>query len=385
MYLPVLLIRDFGWWSFAAFAIPNCLGAAGFGWAVLTEARSRSLMLMHAPAIRAFALVTVAFQVCFLAWMITHTGAGVAVGAGLLVGGLAGAFAGARAAPTGMGSAMAPRAGPVAGAYVLSLACVVAYAASHPSSAATDWPTDVPGLAWLAPVCALGFALCPFLDPTFHQACQGAWRAGGPGASRRAFSLGFLVLFPLMIGFTLLYAPALLAGATRGQLGTSPPSLAPPIVAFHMALQAAVTAALHLPHARRAASPAVPRTRDSNLIAALVLVALAVLAAFASARTFEVTYRLFMSFYALVFPAYVWICMAPTFRAPEAPGRRRLFAFACAVVVAAPFLGLGFLRGEHWALGPGVLVVLLARLAAGRGEHAARVPSACVPLPKPLD
>ena len=62
MYLPVLLIRDFGWWSFAAFAIPNCLGAAGFGWAVLTEARSRSLMLMHAPAIRAFALVTVAFS-----------------------------------------------------------------------------------------------------------------------------------------------------------------------------------------------------------------------------------------------------------------------------------------------------------------------------------
>ena len=32
MYLPVILLRRFGWLGFLAFAVPNVLGCAAFGY-----------------------------------------------------------------------------------------------------------------------------------------------------------------------------------------------------------------------------------------------------------------------------------------------------------------------------------------------------------------
>ncbi|MBV8780683.1 MAG: hypothetical protein JO353_04735, partial [Phycisphaerae bacterium] len=34
MYLPVLLVRDYGFWGWVVFAIPNVVGAAAMGWTI---------------------------------------------------------------------------------------------------------------------------------------------------------------------------------------------------------------------------------------------------------------------------------------------------------------------------------------------------------------
>jgi hypothetical protein len=83
----------------------------------------------------------------------------------------------------------------------------------------------------------------------------------------------------------------------------------------------------------------------------------------------ELFYRLFMLFYGLVFPAYAWLCMLPTWRNPQKPGRRQLTVFTAAVLLAAPFYYLAFIAGRMGWVSAGVAVVLVARLALGRSSN----------------
>jgi hypothetical protein len=80
----------------------------------------------------------------------------------------------------------------------------------------------------------------------------------------------------------------------------------------------------------------------------------------------ELTYRLFMAFYGLVFPAYVWICMAPTRGLPEVP-RRAMTTFILATLIAAPMYWMGFIERRTLWLLPGVAIVLLAQLVVRWG------------------
>src|SRR6266853_1095528 len=68
MFLPVLLIRDFGCWGYAAFAVPNVLGAAGMGWVLRRSGSSAAITRRHRSATATFSLVTQAFQIFFLFW-----------------------------------------------------------------------------------------------------------------------------------------------------------------------------------------------------------------------------------------------------------------------------------------------------------------------------
>jgi hypothetical protein len=76
----------------------------------------------------------------------------------------------------------------------------------------------------------------------------------------------------------------------------------------------------------------------------------------------EIIYRGFMSFYGLIFPAYVWICMLPLGTTRTS---RRVWTFVGAVVLASPFYWMGFIERETIWLVPGVAVVLFAKLIAG--------------------
>ena len=67
MFLPIILLDRFGGWGFWAFAIPNVLGCAAFGY-VFTAETSRRFARRHLEAIRWFGLATIAFQVFFLGW-----------------------------------------------------------------------------------------------------------------------------------------------------------------------------------------------------------------------------------------------------------------------------------------------------------------------------
>src|SRR5438128_464538 len=81
MFLPVLLVRDFGVAGWIVFAIPNVLGAAAMPW-VLGRARTASklagytgtdpppLVVRHETAMRIFSLVTIAFHLFFMFWVI---------------------------------------------------------------------------------------------------------------------------------------------------------------------------------------------------------------------------------------------------------------------------------------------------------------------------
>src|SRR5262249_49593942 len=87
----------------------------------------------------------------------------------------------------------------------------------------------------------------------------------------------------------------------------------------------------------------------------------------------EEIYRLFMSFYGLIFPAYVWLCMIPG-RGRVAPTRWQWGVLAVSVVLAAPFYWIGFIeRRMIWVL-PGLGIVLAAR-ALIRGKSTDLTPA----------
>jgi hypothetical protein len=204
------------------------------------------------------------------------------------------------------------------------------------------------GLLWLAPVCCFGFGCCPYLDLTFHRARQHTT------FPRAAFGAGFGVLFLLMILCTLIYS-----GAFYGKMS----KLLAQLLLIHMVIQTSFTLAAHARELRRHGARAA--------IVAAALTGIAWIAYWSLTRgdivsnlpADELIYRVFMGFYGLIFPAYVWLVMIPAAR----PTPRNLLIYAAAVLVAVPMFWMGFVLGRMPWLVPGLAVVLLARLLCRRG------------------
>jgi hypothetical protein len=217
---------------------------------------------------------------------------------------------------------------------------------------------DPIAVAALAPVCAFGFLLCPYLDLTFHRARQRT----SPAAGRVAFGIGFGVLFLAVILLSYAYARPLAVAvdgeAPRGLVK----ALALPL-GLYMALQIAYTVALHIveviPEAKAVGG------RYSTFIALVIAGGAAALGFVCNRGSLlcgldvgEVIYRCFMGFFGLFFPAYVWLCMLR-----RSPSPRAMRICAVAVVAALPLFFVGFVAGRMVLLVPGVAIVLLARLA----------------------
>ncbi|MGD9690309.1 MAG: hypothetical protein AB7K52_14180 [Phycisphaerales bacterium] len=359
MFLPVLLLRDFGPGGFVVFAVPNVLGAAAMGW-VLTRPSSDALLRAHAPAAAAFSIVTIAFHGLFITqpiqWLKQYAGVGElwSVPVLLIVAGVACFDRHARAAVLTL---------------LLSLSAFAVFAVRTdlPLAESFIWPAALAAhLPALALVCLFGFALCPYLDLTFHRALRGA----GPYAPA-AFTLGFGVLFFAMILFTFRYAPTL--------VGRSPGRAALAIVCAHMLLQAAYTVGVHARALLVEHSSPLRRLFTFIVLAACLAAALLDIsggstrggpAPVAIQPGFEFLYRLFMGCYGLLFPAYVFLCILP--RRDDAPvdqpRARLVWLAACAL--ASPCYWLGFIERQTWWLVPGVLIVLVARLAVRRSAAA---------------
>lgn len=344
MFLPVLLVRDYGIWSFVAFAVPNVLGAAAMGWVIRSAEGSERFASAHREAGWAFSLVTVLFQAYFIGWICRAGGNSLAV--------ISGAFGGLlilmlllMRVGFGLERWLALAAALVSWAM---LAIVLRYRLSL----GLQWPGGREGspaeLASLAAACGLGFALCPYLDRTFHLARQHLT----PGAAKAAFGVGFGVVFLSMILFTLAYSD--LIGLSRLREGIVAAILA------HLVVQTAFTSAAHA-----AVMPSWKAATAVVVAAAGVLAAAALLPSiFVTASGEEFGYRLFMGFYGLVAPAYVWLCALPS--RGGRPARRQWVAFAVAVVAAAPYYWMAFIERQMvWAAG-GVAIVLLARVLVAR-------------------
>jgi hypothetical protein len=385
MFLPVLLVRDFGLWAFVVFAVPNCLGAALMGWVMREPGASERFIAAHRRACVWFSRITIAFHAFFLMWTAQREGFASAIAAGLVLNLTINAICLWRRAPDWASSALT---------YVVSLACAavmfragalslspsIADHAAVPAASDTASPIvaalPTTDLLFLAPVCVFGFALCPYLDLSFHLARRRLPAAPGT----RAFALGFGLLFLGMIVFTLAYAAILLRAdptfsiAPLPHLAATAGVTAVAALFIHWGSQAAFTMHVHHGMVSRHLHGKAWSMNAAGLAAFLVPMILGLatpwIPAIGPLSGGEALYRAFMAFYGLVFPAYVWICVLPGAWFTR-PTRRRILLLAFSVGAAAPMFHMGFIMQQTWWLAPGLAVVLAAG-AISRSAWAAK-------------
>jgi hypothetical protein len=368
MWLPVMLLRDLGPWSFAVFALPNVIGAAAMGWIIQTADAAERLAREHAGACRLFSVVTYLFQ-CFFLGAIAFGGpwsAELALPAALafLVPTLAGPWlAGRLGAQRLLGGACL-------GASIIAAAWWWLTAKPGMVSAVTALPGADPWhLAGLASACLLGFALCPYLDLTFLRARRACV---APGEARVAFGIGFGVLFASMIVLTFGYGAWLVHAGPEATLG---PWLLPLPLVVHVCVHVSFKLLVH----RNEAACAEPRCSLAGTVR-LPLLGAGMAAAFLLLKDapavhglspFELGYRLFMTFYGLIFPAYVWLCVGSPRWCRPAPDARSLIRLVVTIAAASPFFWLGFIERRHEWTAAGVVLVLAARWVpvGGRVVH----------------
>lgn len=350
MFLPVLLVRDFGVGGFWVFAVPNVLGAAAMGFVLRDAQDSRRMVERHRGAMVGFSLVTILFHVFFAAWMIRlllgEWTALVVVGWMLVVWGIM------RAARGGERVA-------AVGVYVMSMvAALVIW--QRGNVLAVPRPAEVPAenLLGLAAVCILGFTLCPYLDLTFHRARQENDARG----ARVAFGVGFGVFFLAMILFTLAYGGVVLPMVEpRVAVQSAGVRLAQIMVGVHMAVQAAFTMVAHANEMSKVASKWEWFTLPVVALGASAGgVFLSEGGMWMGIDRGEFVYRLFLPFYGLLFPAYLWICGGSKVR------RLDWVMFASTVIAAAPVYYAGFIRGQMAWVILGVIVVAAVGLVRRR-------------------
>jgi len=343
MFMPVLIMRELGFIGVITFAAPNILGAAAMGWIIRDRDQSHAMIQGNRLACVWFSLITIVYQAFFAAWMIRKI------------------------------------AGPSAGAEVVAvflafwlilkwrnggqfLSVMLALAISAAVMAWGFWRGDLPYIAhpvegtrlaaidnlWLAPAWFFGFLCCPYLDLTFHAARQSLPRT----QSRIAFTLGFAVLFPLVLLLTVSYSGWLVIGFDRLKY----PQLAF-ILATYLIVQSCLTCALHVQQISRVER----KFRPGQFFAFSALLIAAVLLGIWDRGEFkyngialgELIYRAFMGFYGLVVPAYVWLRLLPP--------RRSILRVCTVIAIAAPLYWLGFAGEQMPFIIPGILVVVLAK------------------------
>lgn len=352
MFLPVLLVRDVGVWGFVAFAVPNIIGAASIGWQMRSPERSRQLLVEHRAMVWLFSAVTIAFQTYFAAWLWTRMAPAwiVAPIVAILLCIIPG---------------FVNRMWLVTAGVVWAVSAIVIG-----KSTSLTLPVDLPSTSllpghevWpLAMVCTLGFLACPFLDSTFHRA-----RIESADRSKLAFGAGFGLFFAAMICGTLLAFPLLLPLTLTGKVFSASAAV---LLALHVIPQLLFTIRVHAMESRSIAGRfGFALVAGLALLAVFFLKPLDAIALPASGLTLgEVAYRVFMSFYGLVFPAYALIVMSPvtlrTGRRLSTPTRSRLLWCFASIVLAMPFYWVSFIERQTWWVLPGIVIIFAARIGA---------------------
>jgi hypothetical protein len=378
MFLPILLIDRFGWWGFIAFAVPNVLGCAAFGYVVRTRGRSDRLLLEHRAAMRAFSVVTIAYHVFFIAmicwlflpfeeerfWLVAIIAPPAMVSVGVVLSNLPDRY-------------WPPLAVAV---YGFSLAVFASIGVEPLAEVPWSGRVEAVKLWWLAPTLIFGFLLCPYLDLTFHRAIR-------RNPSRHAFAV-FGLLFLVMIVFTCAYWDILIVG-----MGW--------MIASHLVAQTCFTVAAHVRELRcgddadeqwpdsHGGQPVRDRGPEADrrhpliafvrswvflLVLTLLAMPLAMVGEFIGEpeQTALEIYVRFLVFYGLVFPVYVLLFMTGRSAAARAP--RRLIAVAAFVIIAAIIYELGFIHHQY-ALLPIPLAAILLWWLYLAGRHRSEVRS----------
>jgi hypothetical protein len=331
MFAPVLIGSLMGWPGIVAFAVPNVLGCAAFGYLRSAEV-SRRETRDHALAMAVFSGATVAYQVFFAGWLwgvplaeVLRTTPGE--GASLASGGVFALAVALAALPRGVLWTLAALAFPLS---ALTFA-LLPWDGFHGIQSSGEWTPMQ--LALVLPTIVFGFLLSPNLDLTFHRARQEV----PAGAAPHNFAV-FGAAFGLMLVLTCAYA------AMTGGLNH-------PAVRAHMLLQLALTSALHLSELRMAH---VTQGRRLGIGLAAGLLGLGA-ALYDPSR--EMYFR-FLGLYGLLFPAYAALAL----RAVGRPTRGALVALAVSLIVSTPIIDRAFLEGPT-LLAPLAVALPLAAVA----------------------
>jgi hypothetical protein len=348
LYLPKLMLDRYGWWGFVVFAVPNVLGCAGFGYVLARRARSEALTGRHGAAMVVFSLVAIAYHVFFITLLFAELMPQAADGLGpaLLV--AAAVYAAGLVLCLAVDRTWLILAGLT---YLFSLGAFAVVGFGADSVPGARGPIDLAQLAWLAPIIALGFLLCPYLDLTFHRALQRS-------PSRHAFAV-FGATFAVMIVFTCFL------------WGT--PSLAP-IALGHVLAQITFTMGAHLREVRLT-----PTIRSGGVRVLVLLLPLAAAALLPIARGVvpdaavagDDLYIRALVFYGLAFPAYVLVFMGPA--RPVRRSARAITILIIFILLLAPLYDMAFLHDRAWLMVIPVTAAalwLVARLAVARDERA---------------
>jgi len=356
MFLPVLLVRDYGVSGWIVFALPNVVGAAAMGWVLAGQSSSPAFVALHRWAAVMFSIVTLAFHAYFVSAVLgplfgywtTLPCAGLVAGLALLLRGI-------------KGSNLVV-AGGVLMASLVALGLTISMSTIEAMGIEPRIAISLTrSVLWLAPISCFGFFLCPYLDLTFHRARQ----ANTAAAARMVFAFGFGSLFLLMILFTLIYTQPLCQLMATGHIPRGRAGLLLWIVLAHLLGQSAYTMVLHW---RELAPLNLRKWRKADW-ALIGLIALTAVMAGGADRLLrglcpasgECGYRFFMVFYGLLFPTYVYLCAIPDRRGAVGPTRKKLALLGIVVVLCLPLYWMAFLRGQMIFLAPATVILAASR------------------------
>lgn len=344
LFLPIIMLRLFGWPGFFLFAIPNIAGVVIFGY-LFDESSCRRLLREHRPAIRVFSIATSAYQLFFIAWLWSHlfdgasptTGAAIALGIWVI----------------GLLLAMVPdRAWSWLGVltWIISMGLFISLGVGGLGRPLPESELTSTDLLLVAPSIIFGFLFCPWLDASFH-------RARIRSRSPHTFAV-FAVAFAPMILLSCAYSAdgLLVVGA---------------IALTQITMQAGFTNAVH---ARDAwlGGPGANRDGAATWPWAALVPVLAILFGTLPIFAGESTYLRLLGLYGLVFPAYALFFMAPWGGAT--PNRLSLLLLGLLLLPCSLALDLAFVGHQTlWvpvAVG-GLLLLAVAAFLGTRRTHAA--------------
>ncbi len=341
LFLPIIMLRLFGWPGFLLFAIPNIAGVVIFGY-LFDEKSCLRLLHEHRPAIRIFSIATSAYQLFFIAWLWSHLyaggspTAGAAIALGVWVVGL-------------LLAAVPDRAWCWLGVltWIVSLGLFIALGTGGLGRPLAESELTSTDLLLVAPSIIFGFLFCPWLDASFH-------RARIRSRSPHAFAV-FAVAFAPMILLSCAYS-------SQGMLVVGAVALT------QITMQAGFTNAVHARDAWLGGPGAVESGSSSWPWAALIPV-IAILFGTLPMIAGESTYLRLLGLYGLVFPAYALLFMSPWAR--MTPNRLTLLLLGALLLPCALALDLAFVgHRTGWvpvAIG-GLLVLAAAVLVATRRD-----------------
>jgi hypothetical protein len=292
MFLPVLLVRDYGFFGWLVFAIPNVVGAAAMGYVMNSRDRSQRVIDSHRLACVAFSFVTVIFHIFFASWFVRGELGRAAMPALVITAALVW-FAGKGSLRRDVLLAVI--------ALIIS-ALIFGVLVIDEQSRATmvsnlDMALHAHRTLPLAAACLFGFAFCPYLDLTFHRARLETTDA----EARSAFGVGFGVFFFAMILFTLWYARFLETTVPYPKFQIAMVLL----LVVHVVVQSGYTCAVHLREVRKHVN-----AQLATVFLLLIFASVIFFAFFRVDRSMrypsnlgELIYRCFMSFYGRMFPA----------------------------------------------------------------------------------